>query len=149
MALRYTHAGGVVFRNGPAGPEFLIVEARRSRGTWVLPKGHIEEGETAQEAATREVQEEAGSEASVLARLGRIEFSSARVVFFLMRHRRAVRPDEQRRVRWLSFEKAQKRVGFDELRRLLKLAHARIAKSETAAPAKDGRGAKRGKHRSL
>lgn len=126
MPGRYTHAGGVVFRQGPDGPEYLVVEARRSRGTWVLPKGRIEEDETAEETAVREVQEEAGSDARVLGRLGSIAFGDIRVAFFLMRHRRDVPPDENRRVKWCEYEGARKRLTFDDLQRLLKLAHSRI-----------------------
>ena len=43
---RYSHAGGVVARSADGEWEYLLVEARRSRGEWVLPKGHIETGET-------------------------------------------------------------------------------------------------------
>lgn len=113
---------------GPDGPEYLLVEARRSRGTWVLPKGHIEDDETAEEAAVREVQEEGGSEAGVLQRLGGVEFGSACIAFFLMRHRRSVPQDEKRRVKWCSYEDAATCLGFEDIRRLLKRAHTRIAK---------------------
>jgi 8-oxo-dGTP pyrophosphatase MutT (NUDIX family) len=128
VASRYTHAGGVVFRESPSGPEYLIVEARRSPGTWVLPKGHIEDGETAEQAAVREVQEEAGSDALVLGRIGSIEFETVRVAFFLMRHRRDVPPDERRRLKWCTCEEAQRRVSFEDIRQLLQKAHVRVSK---------------------
>lgn len=51
----YEAAGGVVIDDG----QVLLVE-RPSRGEVRLPKGHIEPGETAAEAALREVQEETG-----------------------------------------------------------------------------------------
>lgn len=126
MAARYTHAGGVVYRPGPVGPEYLIVEARRSRGTWVLPKGHIEDDETPEETAVREVQEEAGSDARVLERLGKVAFGEVRVAFFLMRHRRVVPADENRRIKWCEFDAACKRLAFEDIQRLLKRAHARL-----------------------
>ena len=53
----YSHAGGVVARTEGGKREYLLVEARRRRGEWVLPKGHIEPGETPEAAAVREVQE--------------------------------------------------------------------------------------------
>ena len=49
-----THAGGIVYRDVGSGPEYLIVRARRDPSAWVLPKGHIERGETAEEAAVRD-----------------------------------------------------------------------------------------------
>src|SRR5690625_2968385 len=48
-------AGGVIF-NG----EGNVLVIRRVNGPWVFPKGHIDPGETALEAALREVEEEAG-----------------------------------------------------------------------------------------
>ncbi|KAK4055162.1 hypothetical protein OIV83_000442 [Microbotryomycetes sp. JL201] len=41
-------------------PRFLVVGSRKHTGKFVLPKGGIEDGETAQEAAERESWEEAG-----------------------------------------------------------------------------------------
>ena len=41
---------------------------------WSLPKGHIEEGETPEEAALREVQEETGIESVIEKSLGVIDF---------------------------------------------------------------------------
>jgi len=52
-------AGGVVARQTPAGPEFLLVHRRRY-GDWCLPKGKLHPGETPEQAALREVREETG-----------------------------------------------------------------------------------------
>ena len=75
--------------------EYLLVEARRSR-EWVLPKGHIEPGETPEEAAVREVQEEAGVRAAVVARAGESEYAldgqPVRIIFFLMRYQGEAEP---------------------------------------------------------
>lgn len=48
-------AGGVVFRHD--GSVLLL---QHLEGTWVFPKGHLDPGESALEAALREVEEEAG-----------------------------------------------------------------------------------------
>jgi 8-oxo-dGTP pyrophosphatase MutT (NUDIX family) len=47
---------------------------RRGRLLWSLPKGHVEAGETAEDAAVREVAEETGITGSVVAPLGTIDF---------------------------------------------------------------------------
>ena len=47
---------------------------RRGRLVWSLPKGHIEDGESIEAAAVREVQEETGIQGRVLASLGTINF---------------------------------------------------------------------------
>lgn len=41
---------------------------------WSLPKGHVEHGETAEEAAAREIEEETGIRARLLAPLGSIDY---------------------------------------------------------------------------
>lgn len=48
---------------------------RKRSGDWVLPKGHIEEGEDAETAAKREVLEEGGVEARPLSYIGEIDYS--------------------------------------------------------------------------
>lgn len=47
---------------------------RRGRLVWSLPKGHLEAGETAEQAALREVEEETGIIGHTLAPLGVIDF---------------------------------------------------------------------------
>ncbi len=67
-------AGALVFRRGNDGPEVLLI---RYGSKWSFPKGHIEDGESAGEAALREVREETGVSARLLPRL-RMEIPSAR-----------------------------------------------------------------------
>ena len=51
-------AGGVIFRRGTAGEQVLLIkDAYRN---WGFPKGHLEEGEEAAQAALREITEETG-----------------------------------------------------------------------------------------
>lgn len=47
---------------------------RRGRLLWSLPKGHIEHGETAEQAAVREVAEETGINGEIMAELGSVDF---------------------------------------------------------------------------
>src|SRR3954467_13844682 len=57
-AQRETSAGGVVYRLEQGAPQFLLI--RDSYANWGFPKGHLESGERADEAALREVREETG-----------------------------------------------------------------------------------------
>ena len=108
--------------------EYLLVEARRSRGEWVLPKGHIEPGETPEGAALREVEEEAGVCAEVVARAGESEYAvegqTVRVIFFLMRYQGEARRQETRARTWRRYEDALRLLRFDDTRRVLTQAHA-------------------------
>ncbi len=47
---------------------------RRGRLMWSLPKGHVEPGETREQAAIREVEEETGITGQILVPLGAIDF---------------------------------------------------------------------------
>ncbi len=51
-------AGGLILRNSKNGWEILRIRDRSS--AWTFPKGKIEEGETLQETAVREISEEVG-----------------------------------------------------------------------------------------
>lgn len=61
--------------SGPV-PQVALISHRDRRGrvVWSLPKGHVEEGETAAEAAVREVWEETGIRAEIVAVLGTVDF---------------------------------------------------------------------------
>ncbi len=48
---------------------------RRGRLRWSLPKGHVEEGETHEQAALREVEEETGISGRITARLGSVDYT--------------------------------------------------------------------------
>ena len=108
--------------------EYLLVEARRHRGQWVLPKGHIEPGETPEAAAVREVEEEAGVRAEAVARAGVSEYAgdgqTVRVVFFLMRYLAETERQEDRALTWRRYEDALRLLRFDDTRRVLTQAHA-------------------------
>lgn len=108
--------------------QYLLVEASRAPGLWVLPKGHIEPGETAEAAAVREVEEEAGVCAAIVAPAGESEYVAAgnpvRTIFFLMRYEGETGTTEERAVAWRRYEDALSLLPFDNLRRVLERAHA-------------------------
>jgi 8-oxo-dGTP diphosphatase len=67
-------AGGIVLRQAVT-PEVAVVRLRK-RNEWVLPKGKLDDGETAREAALREVLEETGHDVSVHEFLGTLVYES-------------------------------------------------------------------------
>jgi 8-oxo-dGTP pyrophosphatase MutT (NUDIX family) len=116
-ARREVSAGGVVVRDSQV---LVIVPARRAAdGSHVLglPKGHLDEGETAVQAATREVREETGVEAEPLEQLGEVRYWYVRdrrrvaksVFFFLFSYLSgdlADHDDEVLEARWIGLEEA-------------------------------------------
>jgi len=66
----------LVVERGEGEPRAALIGRldRRGRMTWSLPKGHLENEETAEEAAIREVEEETGILGRILVPLGTIDF---------------------------------------------------------------------------
>jgi ADP-ribose pyrophosphatase YjhB (NUDIX family) len=69
-------AGGLVLDLGGEVPRGALIARtdRHGRLLWSLPKGHIEDGETPEQAAVREVEEETGIAGVIVAELGTIDF---------------------------------------------------------------------------
>lgn len=74
--VREPTAGGVVFRYSKKDPKVVeILLIQDSKGRWTIPKGHIEDGETARQTAEREITEETGlQEMKIHSWLGKINF---------------------------------------------------------------------------
>ena len=93
MIYREMSAGGVVVQNASGGWQLAIIRPA-GRRVWSLPKGHLDAGETAAEAARREVKEETGLNAEAQAALGEVKYfyrfagklTLKRVSFFLFRY---------------------------------------------------------------
>src|SRR5689334_2567058 len=77
--VREPTAGGIVYRHNPktSAVEILLIQDAKDR--WTIPKGHIEEGESAKDTAEREIGEETGlAQVKVLNWLGKINFQYRR-----------------------------------------------------------------------
>ena len=89
----------------------------------MFPKGHIERGETEQEAAGRELREEAGVRGALVGRVGETEYvrngRRYHVVYFLFDPVETNIPHEPRAQQWVAHEEAMERLELDELKRLL------------------------------
>lgn len=107
------------------GPEVLVVHRPRY-DDWSLPKGKDEPGERAEDAAIREVREEAGQPARVIAPLGESVYrttSGDKVVrWFAMRAtgpQSFVPNDEVDRIAWLSPDAAATLLSYERDRDLV------------------------------
>ena len=124
-------AGGLVVSQRGATPAAAIIGRtdRRGRLLWSLPKGHIEAGETAVQAAIREVEEETGIIGTVVAPLGKIDYwfvAEGRrvhktVTHFLMNAIGGELSDEDAEVvavEWVPLDKLSRRLAYADERRI-------------------------------
>jgi len=147
-AQRETSAGGVVYRLHAGHAVFLLI--RDSYQNWGFPKGHLESGERAEDAAVREVREETGIDD--LALRGEIEtidwyfrFRGQLIHkvchFYLMETSQASTNPQQAEgitaCRWVSYDDARSAISYANARKVLARAHEMIVgplSAEDAGP---------------
>ena len=110
--------------------QVLVVRARKNPQHWIFPKGHIEKGESAEDAALRELREEGGVDGAISRLLGVSTFESINeqvtVSYFLVRFARTVPSEELRELRWTSFDEARRLLTFEDARQLLDEARQNV-----------------------
>lgn len=123
-------AGGLVFRRGERGVEVLICKDSFYH-RWSLPKGIVDRGETYEQAAVREVREEGGVQARIVAPLGEPEkyvFTQRgvrifkTVHYFLLEYEFGSTDDHDAEVEeaaWMSLDEAIQRVAYASIKALL------------------------------
>lgn len=123
--------GALVVRCGAAGDEILLI--KHNGGHWAFPKGHVEAGETEEQTALREVQEETGLIVKLDTRYREtVTFSPAPgvmkdVVYFAATVVSGVETpqlSEVSHVLWVPFDKACRYITYENDRRLFeKMRH--------------------------
>lgn len=73
---KHTSAGGVIYKANESGFQVILISHHNQKGRliWCLPKGSIEQGESLQETAVREVREETGASGRLLDKIGQIQY---------------------------------------------------------------------------
>jgi len=136
--LREPTAGGVVYRkNANGGVEILLIQDAKDR--WTVPKGHIEEGETAKETAGREITEETGlKNLNVTVWLGKINFQYRRqqslvlmtTEIFLVhafKDSDALIPEDwMNGIKWFSANDALEKIEYDDIGKIILIAMKKI-----------------------
>ena len=127
-------------------PPKAAVIARRNRAgrvEWCLPKGHLEDGETPEQAAVREIAEETGIEGRVLSSLGVIDYwfsAEGRRIHKLVHHylleatggELSIEGDPDHEaidVAWVALDDLGALLAFPNERRIAREATARLAES--------------------
>jgi 8-oxo-dGTP pyrophosphatase MutT (NUDIX family) len=141
---REVSAGGLIWRRTPGNTLEVVLVRPAGRDAWVLPKGHVERGETVPAAALREAREETGVEASLVEPLGEVAYVFSersrkrgktttifkRVHFFLMEYQGgalADHDDEIAEARWVALDEAPHLLTHENERKLLARARAILA----------------------
>ena len=121
-------AGGVIVRSGQGGgePELLLVHRPRY-DDWTLPKGKAEPGESDEECALREVEEETGLACDLGPEVAVSEYEDAsgrpkRVRYFQMTPREGAEAAPQNEVddvRWLTRQRALETLSYGRDREIV------------------------------
>jgi 8-oxo-dGTP pyrophosphatase MutT (NUDIX family) len=139
-----TSAGGVVYRIDAGQPLFLLI--RDSYQNWGFPKGHVEDGEKAEAAALREVEEETGLDGLTLR--GTIDtidwffrfrgqlihkFCHFYLIETVSSDTLPQRAEGITACRWTSFDEAQSLVSYANARNVLRRAQEMLVESSASA----------------
>src|SRR3954469_2381984 len=136
-------AGGVLVRTIPGRPSLAAIRPQGKReGTWALPKGNIDPGESPAETAIREVWEETGVHGKLVEKLGDVKYAYTRrdgirvfkvVSFYLFTARRGRLGEIEERMkvevaeaRWLPLEEAPKLLAYGGEKEMARKALARF-----------------------
>ena len=133
-------AGGIVLRHTLRGEEVVVVYRKRHQD-WTLPKGKLHEGESFEEAALREVEEETGCSCRLGSYLGGISYAISgvpKVVMFwkmaVLQERPVAENDEIGEALWMSLPAAIQRLSHAQEKSLLSRIAGVKATSASATP---------------
>src|SRR6478672_5136838 len=134
-------AGGILQRSTPRGDEVMVVYRKRHQD-WTLPRGKVRDGESFQEAAMREVQDETGCSCRIGNYLGTISYSDngvPKVVLFckmtLVEDKGARNNNEIGEALWLQVPAAIERLTHAQEKALLSRVGSIPKQSEMPAGA--------------
>lgn len=126
-----------MFRATPRGVRYLLI--RDSYRNWGFPKGHVEDGEAAEQAALREIAEETGiTDLTIRGVMGAIEWMSRfrgqliqKTCHLFLVETAALRTAPQRAegitaCRWAAYADAQRMIAYANARGVIERAHSLV-----------------------
>jgi ADP-ribose pyrophosphatase YjhB (NUDIX family) len=140
--VREPTAGGVIYRRNATTKEIEILLIQDAKDRWTIPKGHIEEGETAKVTAEREIKEETGlHEVKILNWLGKINFRYRRgsslvlmtTEIFLahaLGNTDDLKPEDwMNGIKWFAAAEAVDRIEYEDISKIILLGLKKIRSS--------------------
>ncbi len=130
--------GAVVYRIINKEVRYLLIKNRRS-SNWSFPKGHVEDGETSEETAKREVFEEAGIRIKIFPGFtsksqytiqNRIQKTVQIFVATTNDEQTKIQPEEIEDYIWLPFKSAYNCLKFENDKTILKDANSFLIKNK-------------------
>ena len=107
-------AGGIIYQKVGLVYKILLIEPKNHyKGmTWTFPKGKIDNNETVEQAALREVREESGYEASIGYKLIEYKDIDSQITYYLMKPTKVGKfnKDETASIKWATFKEAEKKI---------------------------------------
>ncbi|HSX44864.1 MAG TPA: NUDIX domain-containing protein [Candidatus Saccharimonadales bacterium] len=140
--VREPTAGGIIFRrNAKKQIEILLIQDAKNR--WTIPKGHIEEGETAKQTAAREVGEETGlKDIKVYNWLGKINFRYRRQqslvlmttdIFLIeaLNNTDDIKPEDwMNGIKWFPTSEALDKIEYEDISKIILIGLNKIRQSD-------------------
>jgi len=137
--VREPTAGGVIFRRNSKTQEIEILLIQDAKNRWTIPKGHIEEGESAKDTADREIREETGlKQVQIINWLGKINFRYRRgsslvlmtTEIFLVKalgNADNLKPEDwMNGIQWFTAPQALDKIEYDDIGKLILLGLKKI-----------------------
>jgi 8-oxo-dGTP pyrophosphatase MutT (NUDIX family) len=113
-------AGGVIYRQSRRGDTEVLLVHRPHRKDWTFPKGKLEEGETDEACALREVEEETGLRCALQEELPSVSYRTRKGRLKVVRYWMMVpisgvaRPrNEVDAIRWLPIDRALAQLSYE------------------------------------
>jgi 8-oxo-dGTP pyrophosphatase MutT (NUDIX family) len=134
-------AGGVAFRKQDGRIDVALISVGADN-RWQLPKGLVDKGESTEDAAIREVREEAGIDTEIVTRIDKVEYwyfwkeNGQRiryhkfVYFYLLRYKAGDVRDHDHEVneaRWVNIDDAIEMLAFANEKKIMEKAKELIS----------------------
>lgn len=128
--------GAIVYTN--VNGERLYLVEQMLGGHWGVPKGHVEENETEEETALREIKEEVGLDVIIESGFRTVETYSPKdgfikdVVYFVAYSKSmdtTMQAEEVRDIKWVRIKEATDLIEFQDMQEIMIMADTYLGKT--------------------